>query len=407
MTTGTYHTGIWNPSIDKFHSSKSWSGADGRYIPDSIGPQTQWNVYNMVHGKIRSSNSNRLGYSYAGGPTQEVENHSWEQGPGSDPGTIGYRPPLNAGSDFPLAFPNDLFNEFWTSREEYTLLNRLLKKVKGHELNLGVSLAEVDKLAGTILGTVKTLVFGLEDLAKGNFARFARRFGASPPTRDVVRALRLRDISGRFLEMRYAWTPAIQDAFEAAKAFEALSDGPRKATFHKSYRVGRQRKYNTNYCIGIPQAITISKSYVFEMYEEMDAFRSMGLTNPATILWERLPWSFVVDWFIPVGNYLDLIGQVPYMKGRWCMTRSIKWQVSGSFGFGPITPLHVARPPYADCNWEVISLERSPIANPGVMYPNFEVAGAVHGKRVGNAIALAQQLFSKAFDSYTRGATWY
>lgn len=30
-----------------------------------------------------------------------------------------------------------------------------------------------------------------------------------------------------------------------------------------------------------------------------------GISNPALLAWELLPWSFVIDWFIPVGDYLE------------------------------------------------------------------------------------------------------
>jgi hypothetical protein len=36
------------------------------------------------------------------------------------------------------------------------------------------------------------------------------------------------------------------------------------------------------------------------------AFSSeIGLTNPAGLAWELLPYSFVVDWFIPIGGWLN------------------------------------------------------------------------------------------------------
>lgn len=395
MTTGTSTTGVWDsPPNDKFHYAKSWSGTNGKTITDRATRKPNWNPYVMSMGRMKSSNANKLGYldSFSGGAYKQVDNHSFETSGGSMPGTIGYRASTGSGTLFPIAFPTSTFNLFWGPSQEYTLLGRLLKKVNGHGLNLGVSLAEVDKLAGTVLSTLKTIAFGAEDLAKGNFARFARRFGTDPPTRDVVRSLKLKDIPGRFLEMQYAWIPTIQDCFEAATAFEALSNGPRQAVFRKTYRIGRDLTYNTNYCRNLPQQVTISKTYLFEMYEEMDAFRQMGLTNPATILWERLPWSFVVDWFMPIGSYLDLIGQVPFMKGRWLETKSMKWNTAGTFGFG----LHsTPAAPFVDCDWERFHLTRNPIGNPGVPFPDFSVNGAVHGKRVWNAIALTSQKLIK------------
>jgi len=34
---------------------------------------------------------------------------------------------------------------------------------------------------------------------------------------------------------------------------------------------------------------------------------SIGLVNPAAILWELVPYSFVVDWIVPIGQFLENI----------------------------------------------------------------------------------------------------
>jgi hypothetical protein len=398
MTTGTITTGVWNnPPHSKFHYCKTWDGQDGKTIVTRFTRKNKWNPYLLSTGRMRSSNPNRLGYydAISGGAYKVVNNHSFLN-LGGDAGTEGYRCPVGGGTFFPLAFPDSKFNTFWGTAQEYTLLSRFLKKVKGHELNLGVSLAECDKLARTVGDTLQNLAFGVADLSKGNFASFARRFGTGAPSKDAQRRLRWKDVPGRFLEMRYAWAPAIQDTFEVAKAFESLSNGPRQTTFHKAYRIGRALHYTTNYVDNVQQQVTVSKSYLFEMYEEMSAARQMGLANPATIIWERLPWSFVVDWFIPIGTYLDLIGQVPFMKGRFLVSKSIRWKSSGTYRM-KTTATNTPALPFVDCDWERFNLQRYVTTNPGVPFPDFKVAGAVHGKRVGNAIALASQAFLKAW----------
>jgi hypothetical protein len=32
--------------------------------------------------------------------------------------------------------------------------------------------------------------------------------------------------------------------------------------------------------------------------------KTVGLLNPATVAWELVPYSFIADWFVPVGDYL-------------------------------------------------------------------------------------------------------
>lgn len=348
----------------------------------------------MGMGRFRSSNPNEIG-------TEDLVTHVYTKrtnhsfgslGPGSDPLATGYS--TFGDGTFTSTFPASQFSLIWTAREEAALLSKMLNKFKGHELNLGVSLAEVDKLADTVLGTLRNLVYGLDDLRKLRFTAFARRFGTRPPRKDRVDKLRLLDISGRFLEMRYAWQPAIQDVYESAKAFEQLSSGPRQSYTRTTKRRERKVTYFTNYGVG-SQVVEAKRTYLFEMYEEMGFARQLGLSNPASILWERLPWSFVIDWFIPIGTYLELVGQIPFMKGRWCRTSSIKWTASGVISTAfPGAPFLVVAP-LPDGDWERFHLERSiSAAAPPVPKPTFKVAGAVQGKRLQNAIALAHQVFS-------------
>lgn len=57
----------------------------------------------------------------------------------------------------------------------------------------------------------------------------------------------------------------------------------------------------------------------------------LGLTDPKQILWEVTPWSFVVDWFLPVGAWLQSISSFTgceFYKG----TRKVK--LVGVFKFG-------------------------------------------------------------------------
>jgi len=41
--------------------------------------------------------------------------------------------------------------------------------------------------------------------------------------------------------------------------------------------------------------------------DELVNLARWGLINPATVVWELVPFSFVVDWFAPVGNTLDAL----------------------------------------------------------------------------------------------------
>jgi hypothetical protein len=37
----------------------------------------------------------------------------------------------------------------------------------------------------------------------------------------------------------------------------------------------------------------------------LKSLASVGISNPLLLAWELVPYSFVVDWFLPIGNYLE------------------------------------------------------------------------------------------------------
>lgn len=405
VTTGSWKTGPLSLT-STFHAARSWTGGNGNVISGRVSRKQKWNDYRLCAQRFTSGNPNKIGVQRFNPPPTLINpgyelrvNHSWGAGGGSPPEATGYST-FGDGS-ISNTFPTSKFNSLWTDREELALLAKLRNKVVGHSFDMGVSLAETDKLAGTVSGTLKNLSFGVVDLLSGNYARFARRFGTSPPGLKTSRRLRTLDISGRYLEMRYAVVPALNDVFEASKAFETLSNGPRQQTFKASRRKqGPNGFYNTNYC-RVNQVVTAQRTYTYEMYEELSAFRQMGLGNPLTILWERIPWSFVVDWFCPIGSYLSLIGQVPFMKGRWLVTSSMRWSSSGSYPMDPavagLVTSYKPSTPIPNADWSVFNLERKVMGSPPtVPRPSLRVAGAVQGVRVWNAIALAHQVFSGA-----------
>lgn len=383
MTTGSITTGICSFTT-KSHRAKTWAGTDGRYTAD-VPPQQKWNDYSVCAMRFASANPNKLGVVYKPtGQYTEVNNHSW----------ASLYNPTATGHVSGIPFPTSLFNQYWGANEELALLSKLINEVRGHSFDMGVALAEVDKFAGTVVGTLKNLAYGVEDLSKLRFDRFARRFGARPPSRKTVRELTARDVSGRFLEMRYAWLPAIHDVYEASKAFEELSNGPRKVRFKASIRRKLEEVRATNWLL-VPVQIEVRRKYLVEMREELDWNASLGLSHPGNVLWERLPYSFVIDWFIPIGTYLSVLGVIPRMKANWCRTSSIRMSANGS-GFPLNVSTHYATTPQPTCNLEVFRMQRTPsVSPPAIPSPTLKVNGAVQGRRVWNAVALAHQVFSK------------
>lgn len=118
-----------------------------------------------------------------------------------------------------------------------------------------------------------------------------------------------------WLELKYGWQPMLADIYGAA---EVLSE---------SFRPEAERKYAAK----SSGTLTTSAPYLFTSWgfynENVGEFtrrtttkllaiyspdadakawlHETGITNPALVLWDAVPFSFVVDWFLPVSAYLE------------------------------------------------------------------------------------------------------
>jgi hypothetical protein len=397
MTSGAWSAGT--PYGSSFNNAgsisaeKDWDGTDGlHWDDDGIHHGKPWHTYVMRHRKWQKLAGNqKLRYHSIFSPDGDETQYVW-----------------------PVASQPDL--SLWDNFMEYQLLEKLTKKVKGHDYHIGVSLAEVDKTASMVTDSLGKITRGVWELSRGNVPGALRAWGSTAkkvkpkagrtvgaiqyvrPTRDITQSsLRVRDISGQFLALSYGWTPLVQDVFSAAKAFEAISNGPRgvKIKASKKFPVSFLATQNPQGLVNQEFEGTLRRTYTYEQSEELNALRSMGLLDPASILWERLPWSFVIDWFIPIGTYLDLIGVVPFLKGRFLRTTSGLNRFAKAYEYHPDNPYaHVDYiPPF---NSEYFRLSRILLNSLQVPAPSVKVAGAIHGRRVGNAIALAHQMFDRA-----------
>jgi hypothetical protein len=320
----------------------------------------------------------------------------WQQAHLPDDGTINtgsytYTPGFSF--DAPIS---------WTSNDQLRLLQKLLQRVKSHDFNLAVNLGQLHQMVDLLESNLRKLGRAAIALKRGNFAIAARQLGAKP------RGTRLKtgDISGRWLELQYGWLPLLGDSFEAAKAFEAISNGPRS----QLYRVSNKKESIGNgsqskALFDVPYKERLTRYIQYECVEEMGFARQLGLLDPLSVAWELLPWSFVADWFIPIGSYLDLVNQVPSLKGRFLTTEVRKREALGQGKVGIKSNFYQlfgstwSRPHfYSPTRIPILRQKRTDLTRTyseslPVPFPDMHLGGAVQGRRVWNAISLAQQRF--------------
>ena len=122
---------------------------------------------------------------------------------------------------------------------------------------------------------------------------------------------------------------------------------------------------------------------------------SLGLINPAEIIWELTRYSFVVDWLIPVGGWLSsLTSDVGYsfVSGSLSRTARMRYQSSDVLFNPPLAPnlsvLQLSPPRWAGTRKSFV---RTCYA--GSPVPGLYVKNPLSLKHAANAIALLAKAF--------------
>lgn len=269
-----------------YYYRKTSFGNNGK----GAGPQIQWNDYNVIIDQATSSRG-------AGNPYT---------GPGS-------------------YFTMDITEELsWNSADQLSLVGKVASGAKDHSFNLGVATAQGGQTVKLVLDTARRLTGAARALKKGRIDLALRNLGAPPKPTGRVRydpkTLNHKDISAMWLEIQYGWKPLLMDIHASATAYEAIANKPRILAY--KVRISGREKHSTysdaDYTMG--RFEKHSKQIIVELLESLSVSRSLGLQDPASIVWECVPFSFVVDWFIPIGSYLEALGTVPFLTGRYLET---------------------------------------------------------------------------------------
>lgn len=174
-------------------------------------------------------------------------------------------------------------------------------KVADLKVNLAASLAQYDQTVNLVANKANQLAHAAKQLKRGNF------YGVC----DTLGIKRRSDLPGTFskswLELVYGWQPLLSDIHGALRL---VGDRP------LSRAVVSRKRSSSSYSISgnngdFPHSGTAyvtdrvtSRAWVTVTDANLQTLQQAGITNPANLAWELLPWSFVVDWIYPVGDWL-------------------------------------------------------------------------------------------------------
>jgi len=196
-------------------------------------------------------------------------------------------------------------------------VNKILLKIKDQKVNLAQAYAERAQTARLVGDTVTRIAKALTALKSGNIVSAAAALGVAPTRRMKNRGVSQKKVTEDFvskswLELQYGWKPLLNDVVGAAETLAALNFRQQLNHVVTTQSLNDHditvRKVSSEYVETVERTLEIQYKYGiwFSVGDTaVQSAASLGLTNPALIAWELLPWSFVIDWFVPIGNYIS------------------------------------------------------------------------------------------------------
>jgi hypothetical protein len=122
--------------------------------------------------------------------------------------------------------------------------------------------------------------------------------------------------SNTWLEVTYGWKPLLYDVEDGLAAFTALLEA-NDADFHIRARRNFQDSVD-NWGTGnatVKHKATAQITGEFQVIDpQLRNFSGIGLTSLSSVVWELIPYSFVVDWFVPIGSYFEAMSAMEGVK---------------------------------------------------------------------------------------------
>lgn len=229
---------------------------------------------------------------------------SGDTGRGTWPAVAGELPPASLSDNLTAA----------SARCRDRVLTKLVSQIKNQKVNLGAAAGEIKQTCSLVASTASTIARSFLQLKHGNISGAYGSLVGHPSRAGESFIRRHSGVPARWLAFKYGWQPLLQDIYGAC---QSLEDYLKTKPPFLSVRASAMEKVITTLSytssLGLKlrwiQPSALARSYGFIEYSVGNNFAnsisSAGILNPAAVAWELLPYSFIVDWFLPVGNFLN------------------------------------------------------------------------------------------------------
>lgn len=247
-------------------------------------------------------------------------------------------------------------------------------KLQDQKIQLGTYLAESVRSANLLADGVSSFARTLLSIKRRNWIALRQRYTD------------IKDFPGGVLQWRYGVQPLANDLYTSFQIVKnGLGQRAQMLTATRNVKTSGDTASKTEYGYQWQGKGTMHNTCKVTARLN-DAFISnasrIGLVNPLEMAWEIVPWSFAVDWVMPIGNFLSGLSA---HAGLTFMGGYDAQRYEGTLEGRPYGSANVG-----SCNGEVFHFNRSKLSGFPSIVPY--VKSPFSTQHIGNAIALLHEL---------------
>jgi len=260
---------------------------------------------------------------------------------------------------------------------------RVLNKIKNQKVNWPQDFGERAQTLYLLTNTVKRLAMAYAAFKAGQLSKAVGILGSAQPSRRFKKKYRTlqkpsfaqkakkggrtkayfekragagsvfspKNLASLWLEFQYGWRPLVSSAQGTIGTFQSQLEKGEIVKVQSYYRETFERVVNSttqpsSWQYQDSENVTKgSHKVAFTIYYKLintDAHNmaATGFSNPLNLGWELIPFSFVVDWFVNIGNYLSSLDAtlgLAFEKGckttaeRSASTKTTTWRSDYSY----------------------------------------------------------------------------
>lgn len=292
---------------------------------------------------------------------------------------------LTGGTNVPLPVPQGIIDARDIRRLEKEISTSVLAARGQSSQNLWEDVAQYKQTVRLFSGPIRYLW------------NFFRKNGAS---------MSLMGPASAWLAYRYGVRPFVEDVTTIVSGLD-LPVGIRRDTTRKSQEIRElsmtsasvgDSASSTDVNIMLTDTVTCRGMSVDEHMARLHDNIGFSAKGLITVPWDLIPWSFVLDWFVNVGDYLKAFSPAPgYKQIGGCITteRVISALYTPTNTVCTAPGYTLLRPLTGACSSTVWTKLRQPLSAPEILIKSdFRFSSLI---RVADSIALLSQVASKYF----------